>query len=76
MDELDEVLSYGLTENPSDRAFELARDLFGRFMLQCREKDESENDTFFTDICMRHNKFLTETVAKCYQTMLDKGVVE
>lgn len=76
MDELDTVLSYGTTDNPGERAFTLARGLYGRLMLACRNKDEEEDGTYFTDICMGHTTMFVNVIAKCYQTMIDKGDVE
>lgn len=76
MDEMEKVLSYPRTDEPSDRAYSLARGLYGRLALLCREKDDEEDGTYFLDICIGHTNMIINLFAKHYQTLLDNGDVE
>ena len=72
MDEWDRVLSEKPTENPSSEARQLAIKLYTAKLLEAKEKDAEENDTFFQDILLKHREYNINLLAKCYQTILNK----
>lgn len=72
MDEWDRVWSEEPTENPTQEARQLAIKLYTAKLLEAKEKDAQENDTYFQDILLKHREYNINLLAKCYQTILNK----
>lgn len=72
MDEWDKVLSTEPTENPGEKAQLMASKLFASELLLAREQEEND----FFDVLLKKREFITDMLARSYQTLIDKGDVE
>lgn len=50
----------------------MAIKLYTAKLLEAKEKDAKENDTFFQDILTKNREYKINLLAKCYQTLLNK----
>lgn len=49
--------------------------LLGRMVVVAASKDEQENDSFFTNVILKHKDFWRAALAKRYQTLIDEGKI-
>lgn len=75
MDEWDRVLSNKRAENPSPEARRLAAKLYADKLLESKQRDAEENDTYFQDILTSNREFKINLLAKCYQTLINEGKI-
>lgn len=65
-----------MAEDYSPEAETMAARLIGRMTVVAADKDEEDDDTFFsTQLSKLHSTHRFEVLAKCYQTLINEGKI-